>query len=161
MVRRARDQGVDAHTVDLCELSDRYDVVTCVFDMLNYLSPDELPGFLACLRERLAPGGILLCDLNTLYGFEEVAMGAFTAEDEGRFVAIESDFEEGVYTADFTLFERDRGECWHRSSQTILQFFHEPETLARLAGLELLEREEVRLYAEEQDKEFLLYRRPR
>jgi len=154
MVRRARERGVDARCIDLCNVTERYDVITCVFDMLNYLSPDELPGFLSCLKERLNPGGVLLCDLNTLYGFEEVAVGAFTAGDATRFIAIESDYEEGIYTADFTLFEKN-GECWRRSDGTIRQYRHTPETLAGLGGLELLEREPVALYAEKADKEFL------
>ena len=157
MVRRARERGVEARRIDLCGLTERYDVITCVFDMLNYLSPEELPGFLSCLKARLNPGGLLFCDLNTLYGFEEVAVGAFSAEDENRFLAIESDFESGIYTADFTLFERE-GSCWHKSAQRIRQYHHRPETLASLGGLDLLEREPVALYGDEPDKEFLLYR---
>jgi len=159
MVRRARLRGVEAACVDLCAVEGRYDVITCVFDMLNYLAPEELPVFLSCLRERLNPGGYLLCDLNTLYGFEEVAVGIFTAEDESRFVTIESDFDAGVYCADFTLFERGKAGCWRRSAQRIRQYRHTPERIARLGGLEILEREEVSLYGEEADKVFLLLQR--
>ena len=157
MVRRARSRGVEAECVDLGETEGSFDVITCVFDMLNYLSPEELPGFLTCLKDRLNSGGVLLADLNTLYGFEEVAVGAFTAEDEDRFLAIESDYEEGVYTADFTLFERP-GECWHKSSQRIRQYYHAPETIARIAGLELINQTPVCLYGDEADKVFLVYR---
>ncbi len=159
MVRRAGEQGVDARCIDLCDVRECYDVVTCVFDMLNYLSPEELPAFLNCLKERLNPGGVLLCDLNTLYGFEEVAVGAFTAEDDRRFVAIESDFEAGVYEADFTLFERE-GECWRKSSQTIRQYHYSPEEIAGLLGAEMVQRDPVTLYAEEPDKAFLVYTLP-
>jgi SAM-dependent methyltransferase len=159
MVRQAREKGVDARCVDLCVVEGQYDVITCVFDMLNYLSPEELPGFLDCLAARLRPGGLLLCDLNTLHGFETVAVGAFTAEDPTRFVAIESEFEEGIYTADFTLFERE-GECWRKSSQRIHQYLHRPEDLTATGELEQIAREPVKLYLEEEpDKEFLLYRR--
>jgi len=159
MVRRAREQGVAARCIDLCDVTERYDVITCVFDMLNYLAPEELPAFLNCLKERLNPGGVLLCDLNTLYGFEEVAVGAFTAEDAIRFVAIESDFESGLYEADFTLFERE-GECWRKSSQRIRQYCHSPERIAELLDAEILHRAPVMLYAEEPDKEFLVYTLP-
>ena len=158
MVRRARSCGVEAECVDLCETEGSFDAITCVFDMLNYLSPEELPGFLTCLKDRLNSGGVLLADLNTLYGFEEVAVGAFTAEDEDRFLAIESDYEERVYTADFTLFERS-GECWHKSSQRIRQHYHAPETIARIAGLELINQTPVCLYGDEADKVFLVYRK--
>ena len=159
MVRRAREQGVDARCVDLCEVAERYDAITCVFDMLNYLAPEELPVFLSCLRERLNPGGVLLCDLNTLYGFEAVAVGAFTAEDATRFVAIESDFEAGLYEADFTLFERE-GECWRKSAQRIRQYYHNPGRIAELLDAGILHRAPVTLYAEEPDKEFLVYTLP-
>jgi SAM-dependent methyltransferase len=160
MVRQAREKGIDARCVDLCDVEGRFDVITCVFDMLNYLSPEELPGFMRCLATRLRPGGLLLCDLNTLHGFETVAVGAFSAEDPTRFVAIESDFEAGVYTADFTLFEKEKGECWKKNSRRIRQYLHTPENLAELGGLELLERREVNLYDEEEaDKEFLIFGR--
>ena len=158
MVRRARSRGVEAECVDLCETEGSFDAITCVFDMLNYLSSTELPGFLACLKDRLKPGGVLLADLNTPYGFEEVAVGAFTAEDEDRFLAIESDYEEGIYTADFTLFERS-GKCWHKSSQRIRQYYHAPETIVRIAGLELIGQTPVSLYGDEADKVFLVYRK--
>ncbi|ADV45799.1 class I SAM-dependent methyltransferase [Nitratifractor salsuginis] len=156
MVRRARKQGVEAHCSDLCELPGRYDVITCVFDMLNYLSDEELVPFLHCLKERLNPNGVLLCDLNTLYGFEEVAVGAFVAEDEGRFVAIESEFEAGIYRADFTLFEKE-GACWRKSEGTIRQYYRSPEKIAEVLGAEILLRDPVSLYTETPDKLFLAF----
>ncbi len=156
MVHRSRERGVDAHCIDLCDVADRYDVITCVFDMLNYLSAEELSAFLHCLGGRLKPGGVFLCDLNTLYGFEEVAVGAFSAEDDDRFLAIESDFEEGVYTADFTLFQRKEKECWTKRSQRIRQYYHTPQEIADRAGLKPLRSEPVTLYGEEADKLFLV-----
>jgi len=159
MVRRAREKGVDARCADLCDVEGRFDVITCVFDMLNYLSPEELPGFMRCLAARLRPGGLLLCDLNTLHGFETVAVGAFTAEDPTRFVAIESDFEAGIYTADFTLFEKKNEGCWKKNSRRIRQYPHTPELLAGLGRLELVHDEGICLYDEEEpDKRFLVYR---
>jgi SAM-dependent methyltransferase len=155
MVRMARERGVNADRSDLCGLNGSYDVITCVFDMLNYLSPDGLGDFMLCLRERLRPGGTLLCDINTLYGFEEVAVGAFQASDGNRFVAVEGDFSEGVYRSDFTLFERD-GECWKRSDGRIFQYYHAPGDIASASGLELAGKIPVRLYSEEEaDKMFL------
>ena len=154
MVRRARKQGVEARCMDLCDVERRYDVITCVFDMLNYLSPEELEPFLHCLKDRLNPSGVLLCDLNTLYGFEEVAVGAFVAEDAERFVTIESDFGDGLYRADFTLFEKN-GECWHKSSGKIHQYYHAPERIAELLGAKILLRDPVSLYTGEPDKLFL------
>ncbi len=161
MVRRARERGVDARCIDLCDVTGRYDVITCVFDMLNYLEAQELGHFLSCLRERLNPGGELLCDLTTRYGFESVAVGAFVGGDEARFVAIDGEFEADTYRSRFTLFERERGGCWRRSEGEILQFLHDPETIARLGGLEWVAQEPIHLYVDEEaDKIFLRYRKP-
>jgi SAM-dependent methyltransferase len=156
MVRRAREQGVEARCMDLCDLQGCYDVITCVFDMLNYLSDEELGPFLHCLKARLNPSGVLLCDLNTLYGFEEVAVGAFVAEDAGRFVAIESEFEGGIYQADFTLFEKEVA-CWRKSSGSIRQYHHRPEKIAELLGAEILLLDPVSLYTETPDKAFAAF----
>ncbi len=157
MVSRAIKRGVKARSVDICDLSGRYDVITCVFDMLNYLSAAELEPFLHCLKARLKDGGYLLCDLNSLYGFEEVAVGAFMAEDEGRFLAIESEFEDGIYRSDFTLFERE-GLSWHKSSASIWQYWHDPKTIAKLLRGRIVSSKPISLYTEDiADKEFVIY----
>ncbi|WP_457603038.1 class I SAM-dependent DNA methyltransferase [Nitratifractor sp.] len=158
MVRRAKARGVRAQCIDLCEHTGHFDVITCVFDMLNYLTEEELSSFLGCLIKRLNPGAYLLCDLNTLYGFEEVAVGAFTAEDANRFLAIESDFDAGIYRADFTLFERG-AECWQKHSQTIRQYEHDVERIAERAGMEILRCDPVTLYGEEPDKLFFVMKK--
>jgi predicted TPR repeat methyltransferase len=158
MVTAARGQGVEAEAIDLCDVSEKFDVVTAVFDMLNYLDGASLERLGRCVRERLVDGGLFLCDVNTLYGFEEVAVGAFAAEDSDRFVAIESDFEDGVYVSDFTLFEHE-GVCWHKSSATIEQHYHTVGALEAALGLKMIECTPVSLYADEADKLFLVWQK--
>ena len=157
MVARAQGQGVEAEVIDLCDDPGRYGVITAVFDMLNYLDPSQLARFGRCVREHLEEGGYFLCDINTLYGFEEVAVGSFITEDTDRFVAIDSDFGEGVYVSDFTLFERD-GELWRKSAGTIRQYHHTVQAITQATGLACLEERPIRLYdGEEPDKLFLIF----
>ncbi len=66
MVSRAVEQGIDAQCIDLCHLNGKYDVITAVFDMLNYLDKEELKHFFICVKEHLNDGGYFLCDINTL-----------------------------------------------------------------------------------------------
>jgi len=155
MISRAKALGVDAMAIDLCDTDGRYDVVTAVFDMLNYLSPDQLKRFGKCLRERLSPGGYLLCDINTEYGFADVAVGSFIAEDDDRFVAIDSDYHDGIYVSDFALFERDE-KCWRKSSETIHQYHYTVEELMEILHLQLLQSTPITLYADETDKTFVV-----
>jgi SAM-dependent methyltransferase len=48
-------------------LDERFDVVICVFDTLNHLPRFELwESLFTCAREHLAPGGVLIFDVNTV-----------------------------------------------------------------------------------------------
>jgi predicted TPR repeat methyltransferase len=156
MVKLANARGLDAELIDLCRVDGSYDVITAVFDMLNYLDKKALKRFLACVNERLNQGGLFLFDINTLFGFENVAVGSYIMDDEERFLAIDSEFEAGEYRSEFTLFEKE-GECFRKSKELIRQFYHDPDEIAELSGLELLSKEEVTLYGfEEADKQFVV-----
>ncbi len=156
MVAQTQEQGYDAECIDLCDLNGNYDVITAVFDMLNYLNKTQLESFLTCVKSHLNVGGLFLCDINTLYGFENVAVGSFIVDDEDRFVTVDSDFENGEYVSEFTLFEKE-GECFKKSQETINQYYHRVDDLVKLSGLKLLNDDEVNLYGlEEADKRFIV-----
>ena len=159
MVSKTVKMGLDAQCVDLCDLNGKYDVITAVFDMLNYLTPQALKSFLICVNEHLNDGGVFLCDINTLYGFENVAVGSFIVDDDERFLALDSDYEEGEYISEFTLFEKE-SECFKKSQETIRQYYHTVDDLVQSSGLELLVSDEVNLYElEESDKTFVVLKK--
>ena len=159
MVSKTLENGVDASCVDLCDLEGTYDVITAVFDMLNYLTPEDLQTFLNCVSKHLGEGGLFLCDINTLYGFENVAVGSFIVDDDERFLTVDSDFEEGEYISEFTLFEKE-GECFKKSQETIKQYYHTVDDLLKYSGLELVVNDEVNLYElEESDKTFVVLKK--
>jgi predicted TPR repeat methyltransferase len=158
MVAQTLKQGYDAECIDLCDLSGSYDVITAVFDMLNYLNKEQLATFLTCVKTHLNDGGVFLCDINTLFGFENVAVGSYIVDDEERFLTVDSDFEEGEYVSEFTLFEKE-GECFRKSQETIKQYYHSVEEIVELGGMELLVNDEVNLYElESADKRFLVFK---
>ena len=145
MVSRAQAKGVDAEAIDLCDLDGSFDVITAVFDMLNYLPKEALEGFFSCIRAHLNEGGYFLFDINTLYGFENVAVGAYVIEDETRFLAIDSDFDAGVYEAQFTLFEKE-GVCYEKSQETIRQYYHTLKEIEEISGMRLVNAQAIELY---------------
>jgi len=158
MVAQTLEQGYDAACIDLCELNGTYDVITAVFDMLNYLNKDQLKRFLSCVKEHLNEGGVFLCDINTLYGFENVAVGSYIVDDKERFLTVDSDFEKGEYISEFTLFEKE-GECFNKSQESIKQYYHSVDDIVDLSVLELLVDDDVNLYElEAADKKFLVLR---
>ena len=159
MVSRTLEQGYDAECVDLCDLNDHYDVLTAVFDMLNYLDKAQLAQFLGCVKEHLHDGGYFLCDINTLYGFEHVAVGSYIVDDEERFLTVDSDFEESVYSSEFKLFKKE-GSRFKKSQETIRQYYHSLDEIVMLSGLELVQSDDVTLYdLDEADKLFLVLKK--
>ena len=159
MVTKTREQGYDAECKNLCDVNGHYDVLTAVFDMLNYLNKAQLKHFFACVRAHLNQGGVFLCDINSLYGFENVAVGAYIVDDQERFLTIDSDFEHGEYSAEFTLFEKE-GIAFKKSQETIRQYYHTVGDVVMLSGLELLQSDDVNLYGfEEADKIFLVLKK--
>jgi len=159
MVSKTLEQSIDAECIDLCDLTGSYDVITSVFDMLNYLDAMALKRFLNCVKEHLSEGGYFLCDINTLYGFENVAVGSFIVDDDRRFLTVDSDFEEGEYVSEFTLFEKE-GIHFKKSQEIIKQYYHAVEDIVKLSGLELIESDDVNLYElEEADKHFIVLRK--
>jgi predicted TPR repeat methyltransferase len=156
MVAKTQAQGIRASSLDLCALEGKYDVITAVFDMLNYLDKDSLKGFLSCVASHLNEGGIFLCDINTRYGLSEVAVGSFIVDDDKRFLSIDSEYSEGIYRSEFTLFEAENS-LFRKSQQSIYQYLHKVEEIVTYSGLRLLVEDEVYLYElEEADKYFLV-----
>ena len=156
MVSKSLDIGMDVECINLCDVKEKYDVITAVFDMLNYLNDVELSIFLKCVKEHLNEGGYLLCDINTLYGFENVAVGTYVVDDNMRFLSIDSDFEELEYHSEFTLFEK-KDEHFVKSQETIMQYYHEVAKIVKDSELTLLVDDDVFLYADEYaDKTFLV-----
>ena len=156
MVKRTLEQGYDAQCIDLCALEGKYDVITAVFDMLNYLDTEALKSFLCCVKNHLNEEGLFLCDINTYYGFENVAVGSFIVDDEERFLTVDSDFNNNEYISEFTLFEKEN-KHFKKSQETIKQYYHAVDDIVQLSGLELIENDEVQLYDfDEADKRFVV-----
>jgi predicted TPR repeat methyltransferase len=155
-------KGVDAKVIELCLVDDSFDVITAVFDMLNYLNRDGLKSFLLCISNHLNSGGHFLCDINTLYGFEEVAVGAFIVDDDSRFLTIESDFEDNIYSSEFTLFEKRENGIYHKSQETIKQYYYTPEEIEEIlsdVGLELIENSGVLYISKRKIRDFYFLKR--
>ncbi|SFP09977.1 class I SAM-dependent methyltransferase [Hydrogenimonas thermophila] len=159
MVERAKLLGLDADAKDLCDVKESFDVATAVFDVLNYLDFETLEQFMGCVYKVLKPGGIFIADINTLFGFEEVAQGSLIREDEKRFVTLDSVFDNGILTTNLTLFEEENSGCYRKSNDTIVQHYHETEKLANLGGLVLVQSYPIEMYADIADKEVLVFKR--
>jgi predicted TPR repeat methyltransferase len=158
MVEIARAKGLDASQAGLEELTDSFDALLAVADVLNYMPEKMLQPFLEAVDARLESGGIFLCDINTLHGFEEVAAGSMSVDEEDRFLAIDAEFEESILRTDFTLFERE-GRCYKKEQATIFQYYHTIDTVESLSPLKLIGLRDINLFSMESDKTILIFQK--
>ena len=158
MVAKSKSKGLDARVANLCDVTDTFDVIVAVFDMLNYLNDEDLKSFLRCVENHLTKNALFIFDINTLYGFTDVSVGSINIDDDDRFLAIDSDFEDGVYSADFTLFESSPNG-YQKTQESVNQYYHTLEDIVKYTNLELISHDLVCLYAQESDKEFVVFQK--
>ncbi|BCD67831.1 class I SAM-dependent methyltransferase [Nitratiruptor sp. YY09-18] len=157
MVKKAQNLGLKAQCIDVCEVDKRYEAVTAVFDVVNYLTSKELKRFFRCIQDVLEPGGYFVCDINTLFGFEEVAQGCMLVDKESACVGVDAEFDGTVLTTSIIYFYAKDG-YYHKKSGVIQQYYHDIELLKNL-GLKLIDIDFVTMYGEEVDKALLTFQK--
>ncbi len=160
MVEMTKKKGLNAECIDLCKVEEKYDVITAIFDMVNYLDHKNIKRFFRCVEERLEKGGYFICDINTLYAFKVIAAGSFIKDGEERFVTIDSDYveEDKEYFMDFTLFEKV-GECFKKSQDSIIQYFYTVPEIQKLTKMKLVSKTAISIYSHESEKYFLVFKK--
>ncbi len=157
MVAIATQKGVDASNMQISTVKENFDAIVAVGDVLNYLRADELKDFLQEVARVLNAGGIFICDVNTLHGFEEVTAGSMSVDFGDQFLSIDSEYLDGILTTEMTLFESGEGECYHKEQDTILQFYHDREQIEKEAALKLLKVKELGMFSDEDDKTIFVF----
>jgi len=160
MVEMTKAKGLNAQCIDLCKLEGKFDVITAIFDMVNYLDKKSLKRFLRCIEEHLEEGGYFIFDINTLFAFKVVAAGSFIKDGGERFVTIDSDYleDEGEYYMDFTLFEKN-GENFKKSQDSITQYYHKVNEIEKLTNMKLVSKEAISIYSNEPEKFYLVFKK--
>ena len=101
------------------KLDERFDLVTCWYDSLNYLlEHEELVRTFINVARVLKPGGLFIFDMNTIYG---LAVGwqrhpAYVQQDTEELYEVHRptyDYERNIATLKITGFLKE-GNSWHR-----------------------------------------------
>ena len=159
MVKNAKERGLEAYCVDICEFDGEFDVAVAIFDVVNYMDKEYLKKFLSCVENRLKSGGYFLFDINTLFGFEEVGQGTLAKEDDDNYVILNSIYVNGVMRTNIDLF-RKRESCYKKESGKIIQHFHSIEELEDSTSMKLVDKKDIHLYGyEEADKNLLIFQK--
>jgi predicted TPR repeat methyltransferase len=158
MIQKAKDKGVNAKAIDISNLDENFEVITAVFDMLNYLNRPHLIEFLQSVENILSDDGIFMLDINSLDGFEQVAVGSYIVDDDERFLTIDSYFTDEIYYSDFTLFTKENN-LYKKEQEVINQYFYTIKEIESHTLLKLIEVKNISLYQEVDDKIFLIFKK--
>ena len=158
MVDACREQGFDAECIDVAEVEGHYDAVVSIFDVLNFMDKKNLLSFLDSIANKLNDDGIFIADINTLYGFSDVAEGTMSKDLEDEFLCVEAEFLNEELHTFFTLFTKNEDGTYTKYHDKIVQYFHKIKVFQKLSGLKLVDKQTFSLYDEE-DKTLLIFKK--
>ncbi|MBV1851331.1 class I SAM-dependent DNA methyltransferase [Catellatospora tritici] len=152
MVDIARGKGLmaDVRLADMRSLPQDlagFGVATWFGDVANHLlSEQDLAAALRSTAGALAPGGLLVFDVNNLSNYRDL-FGASDLSDHGDVLIAwlgrtETAEVDGPAAAELIVFERVDGELWRRSRGAVQQRHYSMKTLTRLldeAGLDVVD----------------------
>jgi len=157
-VSECQAKGLDAECIDAKEVSGKYDAIVSIFDVLNFMPKEELIAFLEAMAEKLNDDGIFIADINTLYGFSDVAEGTMSSDTDDEFLSVDAAFENNELHTKFTLFEKNEDGRYTKYQDTIVQYFHKIQLFQKLKGLKLVDKQTFSLYDTE-DKTLLIFKK--
>ena len=158
MVDECISQGLDAECKDIAEVDGTYDAIVSIFDVLNFMDKDTLVPFLEAISTKLGVDGIFIADINTLYGFSDVAEGTMNKDKEDEFLCVEAEFLNNELHTFFTLFVKNDDDSYTKYHDKIVQYFHKVQLFQKLSGLKLVEKQTFSLYDTE-DKTLLIFKK--
>ena len=158
MVDECKAQNLDAECVDVAVVGGTYDAIVSIFDVLNFMDKDSLIKFLDAIASKLNDDGIFIADINTRYGFSDVAEGTMSSENETEFLSVDAQFSNDELHTKFTLFEENEDDTYTKYQDTIVQYFHKMKIFQKLDGLKLVDKQTFSLYDTE-DKTLLIFKK--
>ncbi|XOB62724.1 class I SAM-dependent DNA methyltransferase [Campylobacterota bacterium DY0563] len=143
-------------SIALEDVTQNYDCATAIFDVINYIPKDILKSFFQDTNKVLNKDGYFIFDINSYFGFSEVAQGCITIDVEDKFIAIDAIFEDEKLITDLVLFSNTDNNLYKKEADSITQYFHETTYLKNLlttCGFKVEQIKEFNLHGyEESDK---------
>lgn len=112
-------------------ISEKYDCATAIFDVINYIPKEEIRKFLEDIYKVLNKDGYFIFDVNSLFGFEEIAPGCITIDLDDKFIAIDALFEDERLITDLTLFSKQTDGTFLKEQDSITQYYYDKQKLKK------------------------------
>jgi len=152
-IKVCKAKGLDAKAIPLNEVEEKYDCATAIFDVLNYMDKNYLESFIKDVNLVLNQGGHFVFDVNSYFGFDEIAQGCITIDLKDKFIAIDAVFEDEKLQTDLTLFKKEKSNLYSKESDSIIQEYHSKEFLSNLLeknGFSIQEVREFNLHSDDE-----------
>ncbi len=158
MVQECQDKGLDTQCIDISKVEGTYDAIVSIFDVLNFMDKKSLVKFLDCISYKLNDDGMFIADINTLYGFCDVAEGTMSKDTVDEFLSVDAKFFDNELHTNFTLFNKNQDGTFIKYQDTIVQYFHKIQIFQKLSSLKLVDKQTFSLYDTE-DKTLLIFKK--
>jgi len=133
-IESAVSKGTNAKCIDIKDVQETFECATATFDVINYISKQAIKAFLQNCYKVLNTQGYFIFDINSMYGFENVAQGTLNIDTKNKFIAIDANFDENILYTDMVVFDKinDTKNSFVQQRGTIEQFCYEKEELTAL-----------------------------
>jgi cyclopropane fatty-acyl-phospholipid synthase-like methyltransferase len=151
-VKVCKSKKLNVECIDIENVTEKFDCATAIFDVLNYMDKKTLEKFVQNTYNLLVSEGYFIFDINTLYGFEDVADGSLNINLEDKFIAIDAVFSEKILTTNIVLFSSEDNGKYTKEEDFITQHFHEKNAVKKLldkCGFEVKQIINFHLHSEE------------
>jgi len=151
-IKVCEQKNLNAKAIALNDVKEKYDCATAIFDVLNYIPSEDLETFISETNLVLNKGGYFIFDVNSYFGFDNIAQGCITIDSDDRFIGIDAIFEENKLQTDITLFEKNKDGLYKKEKDSIIQEYHSKEFLSKLlkkCNFEIQEIREFNLHSDE------------
>jgi cyclopropane fatty-acyl-phospholipid synthase-like methyltransferase len=151
-VKVCKSKKLNVECIDIENVTEKFDCATAIFDVLNYMDKKTLEKFVQNTYNLLVSEGYFIFDINTLYGFEDVADGSLNINLEDKFIAIDAVFSEKILTTNIVLFSSEDNGKYTKEEDFITQHFHENNAVKKLldkCGFEVKQIINFHLHSEE------------
>ena len=151
-IKVCQEKNLNAKAIALEDVKEKFDCATAIFDVLNYIPKEDLKAFINQTNIVLNQGAYFIFDVNSYFGFDEVAQGCISIDLKDKFISIDANFEDNKLQTDITLFEMQENGLFSKESDTIIQEYHSKEFLTKLlkeCNFEIQEIKEFNLHTDE------------
>ena len=153
-VKKAVKKGCNCENINVCEMNEKFESASAIFDVINYMNENELKKFFSCVEKVIEK--YFIFDINTFYAMDELAIGNLKAEDENRFATLFSEFKDNKLITEITLFEKKDNNCYIKKQKSITQYYHSVEEIEKLTSMKLKNILPVSLYGSEEAEKMIL-----